>query len=64
MEYLGLAVHAYRSVGNPVDRGTSESVLGSYVWQIATPQQLPRYATFLLARAELVTGLHRGATNT
>ena len=58
-DYLGFPVYAYRSDTNPVDRGTTESVPDSYLWQIGTHSNYLGTAQFLLARAELVKALHR-----
>jgi hypothetical protein len=61
-DYLGFPVYAYRSDGNPVDLGTTESVPDSYLWQIGTHSNYLGTAQFLLARAELVKVLGRKAT--
>lgn len=60
-DYLGFPVYAYRSDGNPVDRGATESVPDSYLWQLATHSNYLGTPQFLLARAELVTALHEDA---
>jgi hypothetical protein len=60
-DYLGFPVYAYRSDGNPVDRGTTESVPDSYLWQIGTHSNYLGTPQFLLARAELVSAFRRGA---
>lgn len=56
-DYLGFPVYAYRSDGNPIDRGVTESVPASYLRRIATHSDYLGTPQFLLARDELVRAL-------
>jgi hypothetical protein len=53
-DYLGFPVYAYRSDGNPIDRGVTESVPTSYLWRIATHSDYLGTPQFLVARDDLV----------
>jgi len=53
-DYLGFPVYAYRSDGNPIDRGVTESAPASYLWRIATHSDYLGTHQFLLARDDLV----------
>jgi hypothetical protein len=59
-DYLGFPVFAYRSDTNPIDRGATESVPDSYLWQIATHSNYLGTPQFVLARAELIRQLRSG----
>ncbi|KRE23031.1 hypothetical protein [Agromyces sp. Soil535] len=61
-DFLGFPVYAYRidrnpdgtPVGNPIDRGATESAPASYLWRIATHSDYLGTPQFLLARDDLV----------
>jgi hypothetical protein len=53
-DYLGFPVFAYRSDGNPIDRGVTETVPASYLRRIADHSDYLGTPQFLIARDDLV----------
>ena len=51
-DHLGFPVYAYRSDGNPIDRGVTEYVPASYLRRIATHSDYLGTSQFLRARDE------------
>ena len=58
-DFLGFPVFSYDSVGNPVDRGATETAPG-YQWTVAKHSAYLGTEQIELARAELVTALRTG----